>query len=142
MSFDKGMYYRYKHIFACIHIPLDKHILHTNIESNHTWNVGMFSYKAHCTGGNDVYERNKLILLLVSVLHSFCSYFIIWINIKSLYIQRYILSRWHFSGPDICSIGTQRNFTWNHIIWCNCCNSFYSCVVYMYHKSSKAPFRH
>ena len=91
MSFEKGMYYKYKHIFAGIHIPIDKHIFNTNIVSNYTWDFGLFSYKTHCTGGNYISERNELILLLVSVLHSFFNYLINWINIQ-LNVHFYFIS--------------------------------------------------
>ena len=38
-SFKTGMQYVYKHIFVGIHTPVDKRILHNNIESNWRRNV-------------------------------------------------------------------------------------------------------
>ena len=47
-SFHKGMQYVYKHIFAGIQTPIDKHAFHNNIVSSHTWNCGILSLQTHC----------------------------------------------------------------------------------------------
>jgi hypothetical protein len=43
-----GMQYLYKHIFAGIQTPIDKHTFHINIVSSLTWNFVILSYKTHC----------------------------------------------------------------------------------------------
>jgi hypothetical protein len=42
------MQYLYKHIFAGIQTPIDKHTFHINIVSSLTWNFVILSYKTHC----------------------------------------------------------------------------------------------